>query len=104
MSYLVQSHMARDASLIMRIGACAASEGVRPNPLAWADGNRVVIMASPGWAAAYASAQAARDEWGGEGVQPPLPGENEAAITDGMILSAVQAVIAAEAAATPPAE
>lgn len=101
MSYLTQSKMAQDYGLIMRIAACAASEGIVDRPESWADDRRIRFMASPGWSEAYASAQATRDQWDGEGVQPPQPGENEAAITDGMILSAVQAVIAAE---TPPAE
>lgn len=101
MSYLTQSKMARDRDLIMRIAACAATEGVPGNPSLWADDRRQKIVASPGWVAAYASACTSRDEWVDDGstLQPPPPGENEAAITDGMILSAVQLIIAAE---TPP--
>ena len=101
MSYLTQARMAQDEALIMRIAACAATEGVRPNPVAWADDRRVIFMASPGWSAAYASASALRDGWDGEGVQPPPPGENEAAITDGMVLSAVQALRADELVSPP---
>lgn len=101
MSYLTQSQMARDYDLIMRVAACAATEGIINRPESWADDRRVVIMASPGWAGKYASAQATRDQWDGTGTQPPPPGENEAAITDGDILAAVQAIITAEAAAVP---
>lgn len=87
MSYLIQSKMAQDYGLIMRIAACAASEGVVDRPESWADNNRQRIVAAPGWAAAWASAVAAEDD---------NPGENEAVITDGMILAAVQPIIEAE--------
>lgn len=87
MSYLTQSKMAQDYGLIMRIAACAATEG-SVSPTSWADNNRQRIVAAPGWAAAWASAVAAEDD---------NPGENEAVITDGMILAAVQPIIEAEA-------
>lgn len=91
MSYLVQSQMARDYGLIMRIAACAATEGIVDLPESWADDRRIRFMASPGWAEAYA------------GCECEKPGECEATITDDKIRAAVRDVIAAEAAATPPA-
>lgn len=85
--------MAQDGGLIMRIGACVATEGISLNPTAWADTHRQRLVASPGWAAAYESAIASEN---------PAPGEDEAVITDGMILSAVQEHIAVLAAVEPP--
>lgn len=82
--------MARDYGLIMRIAACAATEGVVDRPEAWADDRRIRFMASPGWAEAYGRCECKK------------PGECETTITDDMILAAVRDVIAAEAAATPP--
>lgn len=100
MSYLTQSHMARDYGLIMRIAACAAVEGGMPRPESWADDRRIGFMASPGWATAYAESQA-RYNAAPEGEKPPLPGEDETAITDEMIRTEVLKVLAAE---TPPPE
>lgn len=85
--------MAQDYGLIMRIAACAATEGVPGNPSSWADDRWQKLVASPGWDAAWASAVTG-------GIEDP--GEDEAVITDGQILSAVQLLIAAELAATPP--
>lgn len=77
--------MARDYGLIMRIAACAASEGIADRPESWADDRRIRFMASPGWAEAYSSCECEK------------PGECETSITDGMILSVVRDVITAEA-------
>lgn len=100
MSYLTQSKMARDYGLIMRIAACANSEGVTSKPEAWADERRIRFAASPGWADAYAASQRARDEWTPEsgGPQPPEPGEDETAITDDSMRAAVRRILAEDAA------
>lgn len=82
MSYLIQSKLVADASIKDRVIACAAVEGV-VNPEAWAHEQRWSLSAQPGWVAAYASAIAGGDT---------EPGANEGVITDGMILSAVQAL------------
>ena len=85
--------MAKDEDLIMRIAACAATEGVSLNPTAWADTHRQRLIASTGWAEAYQSAIADEN---------PAPGEDPSVITDEMILAAVNehvAVLAAAAAA-----
>ena len=85
MSYATQAAMAQDRSLHARIAACAAREGiVDPHPLAWAANHQWRLAAEPGWDQAYAYAVAS-------GV--PDPGRSEGVITDGMILSAVQAVM-----------
>lgn len=91
MSYLTQSRLAADNAIIQRVTACAAGEGEH-DPYAWTVTRMWAFSAQPGWVGAYASAELAHR--GDDTV--PLPGENEAAITDHMVLAAVQAVRAAE--------
>ena len=56
--------------------------------MTWTYQNKWAFSAQPGWDGAYAYAVVAN---------PTLePGDNEAVITDGMILSAVQALLQAE--------
>jgi hypothetical protein len=80
--------MTLNGSLRGRLAAAAASE---PTPLdpadpeTWAYQFRYQLCSAPGWDDAWASAAAG-------GVQDP--GADEAVITDGMILSQVQAVLA----------
>ena len=84
MTYRIQAAMAQDRSLHARIAACAAREGITdPHPLAWASDHQWRLAAEPGWDDAYAYAIAS-------GV--PDPGGSEGVVTDGMILSAVQAI------------
>lgn len=80
MSYLVQSDLAEDAYLTRRIAACAATQRIT-NPEAWAREHRWELSSQPGWVDAYKYAIDSGDE---------EPGANEGAVTDGMILSAVQ--------------
>ena len=82
MSYLIQSRLRQDRALIDRVTACAAMEEVA-DPYQWVVAHDWQLSAQPGWVEAYASALT---------VVGKPPGENEAAITDGMILSAVQAL------------
>lgn len=86
MSYLTQTRIAADPILILRVAACAASEGI-PDPRFWAQENITQLATTGGWATKYAEST---DE---------DPGADEAAIDDGMILAAVQQIIPAE---TPP--
>lgn len=96
MSYLDIAHMTTSASLQGRLAAAAAQEQesgavLSPDmPEVWASVNRWKLCAAPGWDAAWASAEAGGDE---------DPGANEGAITDAMILSQVQAVLAEAAPA-----
>lgn len=83
MSYWDISSMALDNDLTQREAACAAQEIDTPNPTTWALDNGLKLAASPGWAEAWASALAAGT---------PDPGRDPAVITDGEILSAVQAL------------
>jgi hypothetical protein len=75
--------MSADVDLTSRVAASAAQEG-RPDPRNWAADNMLILAASPGWSEAWASALAG---------DPPneFPGRDGGVITDGMILSAVQA-------------
>lgn len=86
MSYLTQTHIAANPVLQLRVAQCAASEGI-PDPRFWAQENMVHLAATDGWAAAFAGSTAED------------PGADEAAVTDAMILAAVQQIIPAE---TPP--
>jgi hypothetical protein len=84
-SYFTISQMSHDPDLHERVSACAAQE--QPdNPVQWAADNMLLLAAAPGWDAAWSSALAAGN---------PAPGRDEAVITDGMILAAVQAAVAA---------
>lgn len=85
MSYLTQSRLAADPAILQRVTACAANEQLE-SPQSWAFEHAWQLSAQPGWAAAYASAVLAH---GADPDTVPPPGENEAAITDGMILAAV---------------
>jgi hypothetical protein len=85
MSYWTVSEMALDNDLTRREAACYAQEpAAAGDAQSWALENGLALAASPGWDAAWASALAAGN---------PAPGRDEAVITDGMILSAVQALI-----------
>lgn len=87
MSYKTQYVIAQDSMLFNRITACASLEGVT-DPMTWTYAYRWQFSAQPGWGDAYASALQA---------DPSIsPGDNEAVITDNMILSAVQAILATE--------
>jgi len=81
MSYYDIAIMSADTDLNSRVAACASQEG-KPDPRQWAWDNMLTLAASPGWGEAWASAVAAGNE---------TPGRDGAVITDGMILSAVQA-------------
>lgn len=86
MSYNTQALLARDPDLIIRAAACAATQNV-PDPETWAWRRQWQFSSQPGWDEAYAYAIASGSE---------LPGKQESVITDNMILSAVQSIIAAE--------
>lgn len=81
MSYSTHADIAYSQSLRRRVTACAAQEDV-PNASQWA-ANEMFYLVATDWIAAWASAEAA--DPGGD------HGANEAAVTDGMILSGVQA-------------
>lgn len=86
MSYKTIALMAQDEDLKQRIHAAVAEQGGSFHEVEFAPGGGLwKIAASPGWGAAYDSALAGNVE---------RPSWNEGVITDGMILSAVQAYLA----------
>lgn len=82
MSYWDIAEMSRDADLVARITACVAQEIENSEGMV-TQYFLLDICASPGWSEAWASAVAA---------ELPNPGRDPGVITDGMILSAVQAI------------
>lgn len=87
MSYWDIALMNNDSDLRARVTACSAQEVPEgTGPESWAAEHMLVICASPGWSDAWASALAAGNA---------TPGRDPAVITDGQILSAVQATLAA---------
>jgi len=91
MGYKSVADMAENFSLNRRLTAGAAKESI-DNPQGWVNIYRWEIASQPGWDAAWDSAVAG-------GVLDP--GADEAVITDGMILSGVQAVWNANQPAPP---
>ena len=58
MTYAAIAEMAADADLLARCTACAVEQG-EVSPEWWVQQQRWALAATPGWAAAYAYAQAA---------------------------------------------
>lgn len=87
MSYKAQAILSQNDHLMMRVAACASTQGIEA-PVSWAYDRQWKLSAQPGWAQAYASAVASNVQ---------QPGNSETVITDSMILSAVQAIMAQEA-------
>lgn len=91
MAYLDIANMTQSVNLTNRLNAAAAQEQANgaqliPDlPEVWVSVNRWKLVAAPGWADAWASAVASGHE---------DPGADPAVITDGMILSQVQEVLA----------
>lgn len=77
--------VAESASLRRREAAAAAQQHAPGDPETWAYENRLLLASQPGWGAAWASAVAS-------GI--PDPGDDPGVITDGMILAAVQELLA----------
>lgn len=82
MSYWDISQMVGDIDLRSRITACAAQEVTTDDPAGWASTHIWELASAPGWGSAWASAVAGGNE---------APGRDPGVITDGMILSEVQA-------------
>jgi hypothetical protein len=90
-SYLNQSEIAGNPSMMARVAQCAAQQQV-PEPEQWTQDNRRTWAASPGWDGAWASALASHPP-DPESSTTYDPGADEAVITDQMILSQVQAML-----------
>lgn len=93
MAYQSVVEMASSQSLLARIVAAAAGEGV-DQPLAWAQARVWQLASSPGWADAWDYAKGTQND----DVNPDT-GMRPGVIGDAMILSAVQAQITEEAGA-----
>ncbi len=87
MSYATIAAITQSGALYQRLTAAAAEEAKDTTPGSWVSNHIWELAASPGWAGAWESAVE-------NGVTDP--GANEAVITDGMILSAVQPIPATE--------
>ncbi len=94
MSYLTQAEIADSATMTARVAQCAATQdlGDGVDPDYWTTAHRRTWAASPGWDAAWESSRASHP-----GQATWDPAADEAVITDQMILSQVQAMVA-----TPP--
>jgi len=90
MSYLQQSEIAANWSMTQRVAQCAAEQEI-PDADAWTSTHRREWAAAPGWADAWASAEASHPP-DPEADVAYDPGADEAVITDQMILSQVQAM------------
>lgn len=87
MTYLMQSEISANPSMANRVTQCAAEQNI-DNPEQWAFSKRHAWAAAAGWDDAWAYARATH-----ENDKEYDPGADEAVITDGMILSQVQAMI-----------
>lgn len=91
MAYYDVALLKQDTGFLQRVAAAYAQEtplGTGENPDVWASNHAWDMASAPGFGDAYASALANNN---------PNPGTDPAVITDGMILSAVQAIIGSEA-------
>jgi hypothetical protein len=87
MTYWTQNIIAGDSDISGRVSQCASSEGAAQSDQ-WTFDNRRVWASAPGWDAAWESALASHPD------DPEYsPGADGAVITDGMILSQVQAML-----------
>lgn len=86
MSYLTITRMVQSGVLTQRCIASAAQElPSTEDPVLWVAQKTWLLCAQPGWSGAWESADAAAGAYQDHGA-------NEGVITDGMILSAVQAL------------
>lgn len=96
MSYLTQNEISQNEAMNARVAQAAANE-VLPDGLnadSWTVENRREWAAAPGWDAAWESAKVSHPDDDDPSTRPYDPGRDEAVITDGQILSQVQAMLA----------
>ena len=94
MAYSDVAALTLDYDFSQRVSACAATE-IQANPTPWVIENLWMVASAPGFGDAYASALAANVE---------RPGNDQSVISDPMILSAVQGIIASQQSAVTIAE
>jgi hypothetical protein len=93
MAYYDVSLLSSDSEFLGRVSACYAIEtpqGQGIDPPLWAEQHKWDVAAQPGFGDAYASARAADN---------PHPGSDPSVITDGQLLSGIQAIVSAEQSA-----
>jgi hypothetical protein len=90
MTYQSVVEMSKSESLIARVAACAAEEGFQDDPMSFARNNIWQIIAAGNWDTQWDSAQAS-----GSVNDNPDTGARNDVVTDGMILSVVQPMLAA---------
>lgn len=97
MSYLTQSEIAANGYMSERVAQCVTSEG-HADADTWTYHNRREWAAAPGWGEAWAYAEATHPPpvTPDPAVPPYDPGADEAVITDEMILSQIQSMLAGE--------
>lgn len=95
MSYLDQSVIASNNAMRERVAQCATGEG-QPDADQWTLDNRREWAAAPGWDEAWRYATDTHPEPDPPDPTVPYydPGADESVITDAMILSQVQAMMA----------
>jgi hypothetical protein len=87
MTYLQQDKIATNGYMLARVAQAAAQEHVAADPDRWTYDNRRLWAAAPGWDEAWNYALLTHED------DPEYdPGNDEAVITDGQILSQVQAM------------
>ena len=86
MSYSSIASMAANPSLLTRVAACAAEQGI-DSPVAWANAHMWEVAASPNWATQW---DYVKDTW--QVNANPDFGARTDVISDADILSAVQAL------------
>jgi hypothetical protein len=87
MTFFDIARLADDADFQRRVAACRVGEVPNVDPWQWVNNNRWAMAGQPGFGDAYGYA-ILNDN--------PNPGSDDTVITDAMILSAVQALMAAE--------
>jgi hypothetical protein len=88
MSYLTQSTIAHNGSMTNRMSQAAAEQGAPGDADQWVYVNRRKWAAAPGWDAAWESAVVSHPDVDYD------PGADEGVITDSMILSQIQSMLA----------
>jgi len=89
MTYLIQNEIAENRAMSNRVAQAAAQEQMSSDPDRWTYENRRTWASAPGWSDAWESAKVTDPD--------ADPGTNEAVITDGQILSQVQAMAPGQA-------
>lgn len=87
MSYQAVVQMANSSSLLQRVAAAAAEEGMA-DPMDWAQRNLWKVVSSPGWRDAWSYAEDVKTV-----NQNPDTGIRTDVINDDMILAAVQPLV-----------